>query len=232
MTRLLKGRRRVDRHGDRLPVRRRSYDLRSETQAGFRNTRRAKARIGSRSRSVGRTDSRSRRRWSGDLRNCYFRRAYEARQSQEFQADAQIFQARANIQLEAAKAVMGERTSQAAVARAILLRSLFPNILPDEFVEEAACFGEFATIVGGSANDHLVGTSDDDVIVGLDGDDKIEGRGGDDVLCGGPGDDQLLGQSGDDQLAGGLGRDYLSGGPGSDRIIGVDTMSAPPGENP
>lgn len=96
-------------------------------------------------------------------------------------------------------------------------------------VEEPACRGEPAAIVGTSEADVLRGTPGADVIVGLGGADRLRGGGGDDVLCGGNGDDKLRGGASDDRMFGGHDArrgqndsqaDFLSGGRGADRMVG------------
>lgn len=98
-------------------------------------------------------------------------------------------------------------------------------------VEEPACHGEPATIVGTPEADVLRGTAGADVIVGFGGADSIRGGGGDDVLCGRNGDDNLRGGSGDDRMFGGhdakrgqnsTQADFFYGGRGDDRLVGGD----------
>jgi Ca2+-binding RTX toxin-like protein len=64
------------------------------------------------------------------------------------------------------------------------------------------CFGEQATIVGGSGSNTIKGTSGNDVIVAGYGNDVVLGGGGDDLICGGWGADRLHGGDGRDWIAG------------------------------
>ena len=66
---------------------------------------------------------------------------------------------------------------------------------------------EDSTLIGSSANEHMIGLETDDTLIGRGGNDLINGAGGKDLL---------IGNRGKDLLSGGTGADKMRGGPGAD----------------